>query len=68
MTGSHPRLPGSGLVWGLVVFVFVTMIGAAGLAYAELDGRRRTVALTCLVALEVIVVIATGLYLRRRIR
>jgi hypothetical protein len=68
MTSGHPRLPGSGLVWGLTIFTFMIVISSSGIIYATMGGRSRTNALAVVIAVELILAIAIGLYLRSRSR
>jgi hypothetical protein len=68
MTGDSSRLPGSALLWGLAIFVFIVVVGAPGVLYAILEGRQRVNALTAVIAVEVVLAVAVGLYLRARSR
>ncbi len=68
MVGKSPRLPGSGLAWSLTVFLFIVAVSVPGIAYATLDGQRRTVVLLWVIAAEVVLVGVLGLFLRLRAR
>ncbi|GEM_PF-3757367 len=65
MASSFPR---SGAALGLAVFVFVIVVSASGILYASLQGSTRTVALACLIGVELLLAVAIGLYLRNRSR
>jgi len=56
------------LGWSSAVLLFVVVVGAPGVVYASLDGRRRTAGLLSVLAVEAVLVVALGLLLRWRSR
>ena len=65
MVGKNPGSSLPAVTWSWAA-LFVVVVAAPGIVYATLEGKRRTSALLWVIAVEAVLVVALGLYLRWR--